>query len=530
MNYPTTFGAYWVVALIGCTLSSPVAANDPQVLLREAELACVGIKDLNERDQSLLRLHTIYLQRDEIAKAQKVSLLIKDTRRRVAAHVAIARRFAEAGDLERCKTELYRATPFAVETRASGDQLMDAYLELTKSPELVISFMSDDPDNAEARESLCRALARHGFIDKALEIAESQVDVDEQNSLKLTAALAAARAARSADTEKAIKDLEARRPVLQKVWTALVSALYDKGDLESARMYVDLVNDGQLKRKVEAPPGAKDNRPLNHDELQAFENSSKNTGPFTIPIRSEDPDEANQLLERIIAQAEKNPVKPTNGQFGAWNQEFQLARFRVQYVLVAELYRKAGDQEQATSKMKIAEEAIRLLFQKENGFGTLFAIGELQAPLIYFKNPKELRRLAESTKIPLYSWAADVVVCDMVSSGEFEAAKELATTTLARDSSFFDLTSGDRSKIVACFVEAGKLNLAKEILESSNPSRFAANACENAGRAIAQRDPDLLRQPEWNSALGAFQRTHLLIGAASEFQETRGTEQQNPAQ
>ena len=118
----------------------------------------------------------------------------------------------------------------------------------------------------------------------------------------------------------------------------------------------------------------------------------------------------------------------------------------------------------------------------------------------------------------------------MVSSGEVEAAKELATTTLARDSSFFDLTSGDRSKIVACFVEAGKLNLAKEILESSNPSRFAANACENAGRAIVQRDPDLLRQPEWNSALGAFQRTHLLIGAASEFQETKDTEQQNPEQ
>lgn len=67
---------------------------------------------------------------------------------------------------------------------------MDAYLELTKSPELIISFMSDDPDNAEARESLCRALVRHGFIDKALEIAESQVDVDEQNSLKLTDALA----------------------------------------------------------------------------------------------------------------------------------------------------------------------------------------------------------------------------------------------------------------------------------------------------------------------------------------------------
>ncbi|MBM97845.1 MAG: hypothetical protein CMJ77_01870 [Planctomycetaceae bacterium] len=99
-------------------------------------------------------------------------MLIKDTRRRLAAHVAIARRFAEAGDLERCKTDLYRATPFAVETRASGDQLMDAYLELTKSPELIISFMSDDPDNAEARESLCRALVRHGFIDKAFEIAE----------------------------------------------------------------------------------------------------------------------------------------------------------------------------------------------------------------------------------------------------------------------------------------------------------------------------------------------------------------------
>ena len=525
MNYLPSVGTYWVVAIIGCAVSSPVAANDPQTWLRDAELACDGIKDLDDSDQSFVRLHSIYIQRDEIEKAEKLSSRIKDSGRRVAAHVAIARHYAEAGDLERCKTELHRATPFAVETRLSGDQLIDAYLELIKSPALAISFMSDDPDNAEARERLCRALARHGFMDEALDIAESQVDVDEQNSLKLTAALAAARAARSADTEKAIKDLGARRPALQKVWTALASALYEKGDVQSARMYAGLVDNGQIKRKVEDLRRTKDNRPPNTLKLQAYRDSPKNRGPLTIPLRSDDPDVANRLLEQIIAQAEKNPVKATNGQFGPWNQEFQLARIRVQYVLVAELYRKAGDQEQATAKMKIAEEAILFLLQKEQGFGAYLAISELQGPLIYFKNVKELRRLAESSKIPLYCWAADAVVCDMVSSGEFEAAKELATTTLTRDYSFFDFTTGDRSEIVACFVESGKMDLAKEILKSSKPSRFAMNACENAGAAIAKKDPDLLMQPEWKNDLGAFQRAHLLIGGALTLQEMNDAEQ-----
>ena len=62
------------------------------------------------------------------------TLRIKKREGQVKAHIAIAKHYAEAGDLERCKLELNLAKPLAVKTRPTGNKLVEAYLQLAESP------------------------------------------------------------------------------------------------------------------------------------------------------------------------------------------------------------------------------------------------------------------------------------------------------------------------------------------------------------------------------------------------------------
>jgi hypothetical protein len=94
----------------------------------------------------------------------------------VRAHIAIARYYSEAGDLEQCRLNLNLAKPLAVRSRVSGDELVEAYLQFTNSPELAISFMTSGTADSDTRKKLCRALARHGYLDEALKIAGNEVD------------------------------------------------------------------------------------------------------------------------------------------------------------------------------------------------------------------------------------------------------------------------------------------------------------------------------------------------------------------
>ena len=410
-------------------------ANAADRWLQEAEEACEKIEGAVAADLAFARLQAVYIEWGEIEKAEKIALRIEEPFRRVRAHIANARHHAASGNLEQCKINLNLAKPLAVRSRVSGNALVEAYLHLAKSPALAISFHGVDHDDAYARKRLCQALARHGHLDEALKIADSEVDDKKQNGLRLTIALAAAKAGRIEDTEQATKDLKASYSARQTIWAELAAALYKKRDLESARRYASRVATGDMKRNDEYLRRIVDNLPP--DTLSINTHASANGSmSVSIPLPSNDPDAANRILEEIIALTEKNPIKSTQGQFGPWNQEFQLARLRVQYSLVAALYRKAGNQEQATMKMKLAKEAFQFLAKEERGFGAMFAVNELQGPLISLQDAKGLRHLAEDANVPLVPWAADLVVPDMLLSGEIEAAKKLPKTLYRANGSF----------------------------------------------------------------------------------------------
>ena len=177
--------------------------------------------------------------------------------------------------------------------------------------------------------------------------------------------------------------------------------------------------------------------------------------------------------------------------------------------------------------MKLAEEAFQILAKEEQGFGAIFALNELQGPLIQYQDVEGLRRLTEDANVPLLSWAADLVVPNMLLSGDIEAAKKLAQNTLSGKPVFplgsvwsrpqpsdYGESTGKRSEIVSCFIESGNLDAAHEILNGSKPRNFTAAACENAGQALVKKDHGLLMQPKWQNGIGAFQRAYLCIGAA----------------
>ena len=499
-------------------------ANAADRWLQRAEEACKKIKDTNAADLTFARLQAVYIEWGEIEKAERIALQIKEPFRRVKAHIANARHYAEAGNLEQCKINLKLAKPLAVESRVSGNALVEAYLQLAKSPALAIAFQGQEDDDAYVRKRLCQALARHGYLDEALKIAGNEVDDEKQNAFRLSIALAAAKAGRIEDTEKATKDLETSYSARQTIWAELAAALYKKRDLESARRYASRVDTGGIKRSDEYLRRIIDNLPPDTLSINTHASANGST-PVSIPLPSNDPDAANRILEEVIGLTERNPIESTQGQFGPWNQRFQLARIRVQYSLVAALYRKAGNQEQAIMKMRLAEEAFQILTREERGFGAMFAVNELQAPLIRLQDAKGLRRLAEDANVPLVSWAADLVVPEMILSGEIEAARKLAENTLSGKRGFPLGTgwpaTGDHgpsteapSEIVSCFIEAGELDAAFELVKNSKPSSFTAAACENAGRAMVRKDRSLLTQPRWRNGIGGFQRAHLCIGAA----------------
>lgn len=498
-------------------------ANAADRWLHQAEQACERIEDREAADLAFARLQAVYLQWGEVENAERIARRVKEPLRRVRAHIANARYYAEVGKLEQCKINLDLAKPLAVKSRLSGNTLVEAYLKLAKSPALAISFMTSGPNDPQDRKKLCQALARHGYLDQALRIAGNEVDDQKQNALRLSIALAAAKAGRIEDTEQATKDLKTSYSARQNLWGELAAALYKKHDVESARRYAFRV-DADRKSHDEYLRRIDDNVPPDTFSINTHAPANGSTA-FRIPLPSNDPEAANRILKEVISLTERNPIESTQGQFGLWNQKFQLARIRVQYSLVAALYRKAGNQEQATMKMKLAKEAFQILAKEERGFGAMFAINELQGPLIQLQDAEGLRRLTEDADVPLLSLAADLVVPNMLLSGDIEAARKLAETTLSGKrifplgtdwpgTSYHGPSTGRPSKIVSCFIDAGELDAAFESVKSSKPDSFTAAACENAGRAMVKKDYGLLAKPKWRNSLGAFQRAHLCIGAA----------------
>ena len=117
--------------------------------------------------------------------------------------------------------------PLAVKSR-TRDELVEAYLQLAKSPPLAISLIHDGNKDPKALKMLCQALARHGHLDEALQIADKEQDSDLQSSLRRGAALGAAKAGRIGDTERAVEQLTASRTAeetRQGIWTSLALAL-----------------------------------------------------------------------------------------------------------------------------------------------------------------------------------------------------------------------------------------------------------------------------------------------------------------
>jgi tetratricopeptide (TPR) repeat protein len=333
------------------------------------------------------------------------------------------------------------------------------------------------------------------------------------------------------DTEKAYKELKANYSTREDIWRELAAALYKKGDLESARRYASRV-DTDIRRYDEYMRRIVDNLPSDTLSINTHA-SAYGSKPVRIPLPSEDPGAANRILEEVIALTERNPIESTQGQFGPWNQKFQLARIKVQYGLVAALYRKAGNQEQAKVKLKLAEEAFQTLAKEELGFGAIFAVNELQGPLIHLQDAEGLRSLTENSNVPMLSWAADLVVPDMLLSGDIEAAKKLAQNTLSGKRDFplgtgwsktgdHGPSTGSPSKIVSCFIEAGELDKAFELVKSSKPNRFTAAACENAGRAMVKKDHGLLTKPNWRTVcLRHDQSVPLVLTESNYLQEHR---------
>ena len=511
-----TIAVLCVTAALTCrTAFGSAVEGEAEFWIRQAESACNEIEDWNSADRAFFRLHAVYVQWGEIAKADKITARIRDNELRVKAHIANARHYAETGELDRCKLELNLARPLKVNSLVRDD-LVDAYLRFADSPKLAISYITEHHDTPKAYEDLCEALGRHGHFDEAWKIAEQEQDAYQQTTLKLSAAFAAAKAARIVDTERAIEQLagndRAERSE-QSIWCELAKALYRKGDMESARKYATRVtNKYTIRTNRDLRRIANDVPP---DAPYVNKSASKtSTSSFPQLTDDENPEKADRVIEAMIARAEKNPVKASTGQFGPWNQAAQLAKIRLQYAQVSALYRKAGNQDEATKKLKLAEEAIQTLVQ-ENSFAGMLLLYGIYNMQIEMDDTEGLKRCTAVVNPSLWLKMADPIVTKVLSSGDIDGAKEIAWRALGAKPAIVNSDFTQRSSIIARFIEAGETQAAHELVRTSEPVDITAAACEIAGRAMINSDRgQILRTSKWRNDIGAYQRAHLSIGAA----------------
>ena len=392
---------------------------------------------------------------------------------------------------------------------------------MAKSPPLAIAFIIVAHDDPKAREKLCEALARHGHLDEALKIAESEQDDKKRLTLNVKTALAAAKAARIEDTERAVRHvmmIDAHQYSGQGIWCELAEAFYKKGDMESARKYAARVTDKytiathRILRRIAkgVPPDA---------PYVSSSRSEASGKPFGESLQTDDPEEANRIVEAAVANAKKNPIESTTGQFGPWNQTAQLAKLRLGYAYVAALYRKAGKQDEARKATEIAGEAIQTIV-RENGFVAMLELSNVYHLQIRMDDIDGLKGSTAVTDPRLWLMLADPIVCKVLSSGDVDGAKNIARRALSTKTGFGSLSGSDRSEVISCFIECGETQAAHELVKASELAELTAAACENAGRAMMKTDRgQLLRTSKWKNGIGAFQRAYLSIGAAIKAKE-----------
>ncbi len=513
-----------VLAIIACTCCTTLASakeNEVEFWLRQAESACNEIENGDAADHAFVRLHAVYLQRGETAKAEQITTRIKNREQRARAHIAIAKHYAEAGNAKRCKLELNQANPLAIKSRLR-DELVEAYLQLAESPPLAISFITEQHDDPKARETLCEALARHGHLDEALKVAENEQDYETRFTLEAKTALAAAKAARIDDAEQAVRQVMASNEKYtgEGVWCELAKALYKQGEMESARNYAVRVTDKytirtnrDLRRIMSGVPP---------DTPYVSKSQSKESGARnSVALQTDDPDEAKRMVETAIVNAEKQPIEATTGQFGPWNQTAQLAKLRLGYAYVAALYRQAGNQDEATKATEIANQAIQTIV-KESGFVAMLLLGDLYRMQIAMDDIDGLKHSTAATDARAWLGWTDPIVSKVLSSGDVGGAKKIARQALSAKTGLDNLFVSDQSKVISCFIEVGETQAAHDLVKTSEPVDITAAACEDAGRAMIKTDRgQLLRTSKWRNDIGAFQRAHLSIGAALMSEENK---------
>ena len=504
-------------ALAFACFATPVSAQEykAEFWLGQAELACNEIENEASADRVFTRLHAVYLQWGEVAKAEKITPRIKDPDQRARSHIAIAKHYAESENLNKCKLALNQARPL-VSNSILRDELVEAYLKFANSPTQAIWFITAEHDTPKARLGLCEALARHGFLDEALEMVENELDKRTQSTLKIRIALAAAKAARMGDTERAVRQLDMGKRTdhyKQSVWCALAKALYKNDDMESARKYAELVTDKYTIQTNRDIRRIKDDIPPDAPYVTR-PRTDRGKNSLSELLQSGDAEKASQTVEANIADAVLNPIEESTGQFGPWNQSGQLAKLRLQYAPVAAMYRKAGNQDEANKLDRIVEDALQTIVE-ENTFMAVLEIGNLLRVQVRMDDIDGLKLVTAATDPRIWQVSVDPVVSKVFSSGDIDGAKNIARRALAVEARFDGLSESDPSEIIACFIESGETEIAHQLVKGSHPAELTANACEQAGRAMIKSDHGtMLQTSKWRDDIGPFQRAYLTIGAA----------------
>ncbi|MEM7476579.1 MAG: hypothetical protein AAF483_16450 [Planctomycetota bacterium] len=528
----TTIALFSILSLQQGDLPKGQTQTDFDFWMRTAATAAIQIEETKYRSKCLFEIAMLYAEAGDAETAAELRDQITQADFRLAATIVVARARKEADDQEGCLQELDSVRHLATDY-ATYVELLRAYIRVAERIDLAkqLVFALEKP-HLELLFVLCEEMALAGELKLACAtIDEATLGDQDRKSLRSRVGFAVAKAGRVEDTEFVVANLIDKSDDYDRdsLWLKLAEALHDACKSVQAQKYVRRVKheyivrtNRRLMARIEAGK-TEEQTPIPSEQatateklrtemiLQQFGKSELTKEQALVAAGQKDSE-----IEENLRLARAKPKEPSNGQFGPWNQEGELAKIRTQAFEVSALYRFAGEQEKADAELAEAVKAFHGVVT-ENAFIAKLTLHEHLNEQVRYGDLKGLQAIAEEFEPEIWDKSADWIVLLFSQQGEVDIAEKLAIRVLRSPTMFGTSSKYSANQLISGFVEEKYLTQAYNILRSGKPE-IAGPACwEEAGRLMVEKGLGLLLQTrKWSRSLPPMHRFYIAFGAAKQ--------------
>lgn len=418
------------------------------------------------------------------------------------------------GDFEGAVAEVAAARTCALEQGYAYPHV-DACLDIAESLEMAKEYVDsvEYRSSVYAQSSFAGALARRGFLQDALKVADRQADKYRPYTLRTIAAERAKRAD-ILNTEQLLQRITEDKSK-DGVYVDLIRALSQRGRPEDAKRFVDQIKDPAVRHNAERMTGTIGGHPANEisigelrNQIAAAESPNVQQSLYlqllNQQLKKKDVPGAEATINAIVQLIQTADLEEIQSKFGNTTNASRIAFVEAKYLEIAGIHASRGDMDKGRAALQKAKKAMADM-PDSSGMSKMFVVPGVLMSQIQFGEIDSVRKSIRSLMPVFWQQHAPLLIESFLDVDDLETATFIAETLL-------NGTGAGGAEILSTFIRAGHVATARELLEKVKiDSHIGHDVCRNVGSTMFQLDKTELLK-EWVSELPAAVSAHLCIG------------------